>query len=358
MIERLNRFGLWLALVLLATLPGEDHPHLDLSGCAVRDRAFETLFTRSGGGWTGGDGTYSVPLPDGRTIWMFGDTFLGTVHPDRSRPADSPLIRLSLVVQDRFELTTLFRQTPDGPTVLLTPGPVGWWYWPLDGTVEGNHLYLFLAAIRQESPGSWGFAYAGQNDIAVFSLPALTIERVVTVNTPFEYGVAILEEKNETYIYGLSAKNGVKFAYVARTHTVLETWEYFDGKSWSPDSESAAPILQGVSDQYSVIKWDGIYYLITQATDFGAEIWAYVSQTPTGPWSGPVLLYRTPESGGHLFTYNAVAHPQFVADEGLLISYNVNSFELEDIFDHADNYRPHFIRVPFRCLQHAARLVQ
>ncbi|MGM7445967.1 hypothetical protein ACPW7O_31915, partial [Streptomyces tunisiensis] len=30
--------------------------------------------------WTGGDGTHSVPLPDGRLLWLFSDTFLGRVH--------------------------------------------------------------------------------------------------------------------------------------------------------------------------------------------------------------------------------------------------------------------------------------
>jgi len=57
---------------------------------AVPDEAFGQLFVRFGDGWTGGDGTSSVPLPDGRTLWMFGDTFLGQVNPDRSRPPDSP----------------------------------------------------------------------------------------------------------------------------------------------------------------------------------------------------------------------------------------------------------------------------
>ena len=39
---------------------------------------FNQLFTRFSE-WTGGDATYSVPLPDGRVLWMFGDSFIGTV---------------------------------------------------------------------------------------------------------------------------------------------------------------------------------------------------------------------------------------------------------------------------------------
>ena len=50
------------------------------------DQAYDDFFQRAGPGWTGGDGTYSVGLPDGRTAWSFGDTFLGTIAPDGSRP--------------------------------------------------------------------------------------------------------------------------------------------------------------------------------------------------------------------------------------------------------------------------------
>src|SRR5438270_9691186 len=36
------------------------------------------LFTRSEG-WTGSDGAYSIPLGPDRTLWLFGDTFIGRV---------------------------------------------------------------------------------------------------------------------------------------------------------------------------------------------------------------------------------------------------------------------------------------
>ncbi|MET7798900.1 hypothetical protein [Streptomyces decoyicus] len=54
--------------------------------------------------WTGGDGTHSVRLPDGRTVWLFSDTFLDRIQPPpnpqgqkrRWRTADTggvPLLR-------------------------------------------------------------------------------------------------------------------------------------------------------------------------------------------------------------------------------------------------------------------------
>lgn len=35
--------------------------------------------------WTGGDGTHSVRLPDGRLLWLFSDTYLGAVNRPRTR---------------------------------------------------------------------------------------------------------------------------------------------------------------------------------------------------------------------------------------------------------------------------------
>ncbi len=48
-------------------------------GCATPDEALDRFWAPRGPGWTGGDGGWSVPLPDGRVLWLFGDSFLGRV---------------------------------------------------------------------------------------------------------------------------------------------------------------------------------------------------------------------------------------------------------------------------------------
>ncbi|MFF5608237.1 hypothetical protein ACFY65_17960 [Streptomyces cellulosae] len=42
--------------------------------------------------WTGGDGTHSVRLPDGRLLWLFSDTFLGRVHRPPNPSRDGRLV--------------------------------------------------------------------------------------------------------------------------------------------------------------------------------------------------------------------------------------------------------------------------
>ncbi|MCB9263983.1 MAG: hypothetical protein H6558_03045 [Lewinellaceae bacterium] len=90
--------------------------------------SFNALFTRFGGGWTGGDATYSIPLPGGRNLWLFGDTFLGTVRADRSYPTPG-LINNTFVIQDGEELTTLYTGSAGNASAFVQPEEEGWWYW-------------------------------------------------------------------------------------------------------------------------------------------------------------------------------------------------------------------------------------
>src|ERR1700692_3464565 len=48
---------------------------------ATVDTPFDTFFMQNGPGWTGGDGTYSLLLPDGTNLWMWSDSYIGKVNP-------------------------------------------------------------------------------------------------------------------------------------------------------------------------------------------------------------------------------------------------------------------------------------
>lgn len=319
---------------------------------AVPDAEFNNLFTRYGPGWTGGDSTYSVELSDGRTLWIFSDTFLGTVNPDRSRPADTPLIRNSLVVQDGDTLTTLHGGTADAPTSFFAEPSATDWYWMYDATVEGDKLRVFLLRFTRTGSGQQDFVLAG-NELATLSLPDLTIESIIPVssNSGVAWGAAIMETPRYTYIYGTEDLGLEKHMHVARAPqgSVSDTasWEYKTASRWSRDPAESARLLMGVSNEYSVTKVPGGYMLVTMNTleVFSRELVAYFSCGPAEPWGKRTVLYETPETGGNVFTYNAHAHPQFTHAGEVLISYNSNSFVFDDLFANADLYRPHFIRV-------------
>jgi len=336
---------------------------------ATVDKKFTRLFAKDCCGVTGADGEYSVLLPDGRTVWVFGDSFLGTVNPDRSREKRIPwFIRNSMAVQEGDSLRALYNVIDGWESSLVVPpgAPRGkqfsedsLWYWPGDGFIENGKLKVFMTAFYQAVPEDWGFRWVSAN-IATFSLPDIKLERIDHFSYPGEkeihWGHAVCDgDKTYTYIYGAEDKS--KNLYVARApkNNILASWEFYTGSKWVNDSKLAKPMLaiQG-SEQFSVFKIKNKYVLLVQEGGFmSGEICSYYSDSPFKDWENRKLLCHTqlPEeviSTKNLFAYNSLAHPQFIKHGELLISQCINSFVVEDVFQDASKYRPVFLRVPIK----------
>lgn len=331
-----------------------------------RDPFFEQRFQRHDEGFTGGDATYSVPLPDGRTAWIFGDTFIGDVKADnKTRVKQDPIyVRNSIVVGDGNHVETLYSRH-QGKNASLVIHPDAYrsdgslvedsvWFWPGDGYVEEGKLNLFLSEFIRSDTGMWGFSWEG-TWLATFLLPEMEQESLVRLpeltRTGVHLGHAVYPGPDYTYVYGA----GDKKPHAARypSGDMEAGWEFYDGTRWREDPLAIAPMsdLHG-SEQFTVFKLGQTYILVTQMSAIGDAICSFTSETPYGPWGNRQNLYETPlpDSTKNLFTYNAVAHPQFIRDEMLLISYNMNSFRLQDHFENAGIYRPRFIRVPLEMI--------
>ena len=324
---------------------------------AVPDPRFEEAFARYGNDntslddWTGGDSTYSTPLPDGRVVWIFSDTYLGLVRADGTRPYTAPLVNNTFVLQEGVRLTsTLHGGTAEDPDALVAPDERRSWYWMGDGTVEGDRLRVFALKFTRTGPGQWDWHWSG-TDLATFALPGLELLGTTPVvsSNGVTYGSAVMEDGSLTYVYGVEDTGLAKYMHLARARrgAVAGPWQFWTGNGWSQDPARSGRILWGVGNEYSVTPWGGGYLLITMDTrvPFTPAVVAYGACDPTGPWAGPFHVYATPESGGDIFTYNAHAHPEFNDRSGLLVTYNVNSFDALDNYRDVTIYRPRFIRV-------------
>jgi hypothetical protein len=336
---------------------------------ATVDTRFTKMFARDCCGVTGADGEYSVLLPDGRTVWIFGDSFLGTVKPDRSREKRTPwFIRNSMAVQESDTLRSLYNVIDGWESSLVIPpgAPKGkmfsedsLWYWPGDGFIENGKLKVFMSAFYQAIPGDWGFKWVSSN-VATFSLPDIKLEKIDHFSysgvKEIHWGHAVCDgDKKYTYIYGAEDKS--KNLYVARApkKNIIEPWEFYTGDGWVKDPKLAQPMLaiQG-SEQFSVFKIKNKYVLLVQEGGFmTGEICSYYSDSPFKGWENRKVLCHTqlPKdviSTKNLFAYNSLAHPQFIENDELLISSCINSFVVEDVFQDASKYRPVFLRVPVK----------
>jgi hypothetical protein len=329
------------------------------------DTAFNNQFRREIGGWIAADATFSIVLPDGRTLWLFGDTFIGEVDPGNAILPGASMIRNSGVIQQGTVLQTLFGGTRDRPQEFIpTAHPDSTWYWPEHGWMEGDTLRIFVARYRHnpEAPAGFQFAYDG-NDIACFTYPGLEFIRTVPVRAGLLngviYGDRVLEDANYIYIYGRKEDDpgsNIPYPHSARAlkgKVMEQEWEFHTAAGWSTDPTESLRINNfPVSQQYSVSTYRGKYILLTQDIWLSPRIWSFTSDSPVGPWETRKLVYTTPETTGEVFTYNAYVHPQFDQDQEMLVSYNVNG-DFWSIFSNVEIYRPRFIRVPYMNLDYA-----
>lgn len=352
------------------TLPGNedettDELLFDITTVTVKSgKQYNFFFTRYGNGWTGGDATYSVQLPDGRHLWSFGDTFLDTVYADRSRPS-SPLIRNTFMVQDGLTFNsfqTIVGGTIDDPiAVVNTPDPDDEWYWPGDATVSGDVLYMYMMYfVSTGAGGGFGFHYV-RTDLVKFSLPDITEisrETVWDLDDDVLFGGAVMEDGDYLYTYSAESTAFVKYCQVARVplDDIESPYEFYNAVTgnWQSTFPGADGRLKknpfgevDVSAQFSVFYEAGKYRLVTQEGLLGKKIYSYESDNPTGPWGSRKIIYTTNE-GADVWTYNAYMHNDIKNAAGyMLLSYNLNAMNFLDLFSNADTYRPKFVWVKY-----------
>jgi hypothetical protein len=337
--------------------PGRHAPTLESTASEPHLTQAFTQYGNTGGGWTGGDSTYSVPLPGGRLLWLFSDTFLGTVGPDGSRPADGPIVNNTFVEQRRDRFRTIHGGTPAAPTAVLPPPAEDAWYWLADGELGSRGLQVAFQRYDRFGPGQWDWGFSG-NVLARFDPWNYELRDVTPL--PSAAGVAwgswIERNGPYTYVYGVRDQGAVKSMRIARVRgdDLRRPWEFFTGSGWSPDEQAGVDVMSNVANEYSVTRYRGLYMLITQDTSFpfNTEVVAYFSCSPTGPFVARTKLFDTPETGASgtygdpdVFTYNAHEHPELRRGDRLLVTYNVNSFDFADDLRDVTIYRPRFVEV-------------
>ena len=376
---------------------------------AVVDEAWNAAFTRTAG-WNGGDVAGSVPLGDGRTLWLFGDTLYGPVA-DGKRVAGNVMFNNSIALQSAGNARTLEFVTGrhDGngmPTALFPPTRAAdadvnqHWeeneeYWPTGGggavMIDGKRrLYVGLFRIRKpkKDGGTWGFRHVGNSlgiidDVSlppaewktrVVALPmavgdAVTEKQSVAPPTALSFGEVFLPytrgDEAGFLIYGVRApKQGRRQLIVAfAPYAALEDfpqWRYFSGKDrWSKTAVDAATICDDIAPEFSIeplhvkstTPFDG-YVLVQNEPMLGPGILVRTAPSPLGPWSAPREVFRPAEVAGDkdLFSYAAKGHGALSPSGELLISYIVSAHDFWRLFREAGLYRPRFIRVPLDAL--------
>jgi len=173
--------------------------------------AWQCLFDGITGAWPGGDGASSTRLPDGRLLWLFGDTFVGGVTATGEREASTRVVRNSIVVTEGSCVSVL-------PTVRdALPGGDRTWLWPTHSVLtssgaagSASQLGVFAQRVRRSGPGAFDFERVATSVVRV---------TVPWLGTPIVRAVSDLARSTVLWGAGLAADGPVTFTADGRPRT-------------------------------------------------------------------------------------------------------------------------------------------
>ncbi len=221
------------------------------------------------------DNNISVPLPDGRVVWLMNDTYIGTVNPYNNSGGTTGFVRNFMFIQNGSTLTPWVT----GQNV-YTPANTSNWYWPTDAFVEGSKLKVLMPEIS--SNGDVGVVFA------TFSLPGLTLDGI-SGYLPWAASKVLDAGDGYFYIY-----NNTKVARVAKgSFNTTSAWKYWDGSTWNTSS-AAAVDLTNFSNPWSLARLGPNNYVEVYAGFVGGSMLARFASAPQGPWTSTETTIGAP----------------------------------------------------------------
>jgi hypothetical protein len=339
----------------IVTQPGAGYLQLTKIGPRAADSAtdpaaFHDVLAADGPGWAASDGTISVPLPDGRSLWLFGDTLMNLPNADGSLRRNADFVRNSAILLDGNRATTLVTGTAQDAGDFLHPEDPSEWYWPGHGTVQDDDLLLFMGRVHSTADGAPGWNFAGNgSDLLRLDLRDLSVKERIHMpgGARFDWGTAVISDRTHTYVYGFQGEGFERHAHVARVPKGQlgdAPFEFWDGHGWTKDVEQSVPIADGVSNSYSVTRTPaGKWAMVSQELFFGTGLQVRTADSPAGPWSDWRSIDPGPAKAEGQISYNAQVHPEFTEDGKLLASWNMNRSDATlPSPDQLEGYRPQF----------------
>jgi len=362
-----------LALSILVGCPGPMRPPTAVS-LAAPDASLQRLLdprpAASGSAWLGADVASSVPLADGRIVWIFGDTLLGSVRSDCPAPLDycdrdvregeaDGMIASSIGIM-RFGADGTPRHIePFFPHIGSLAAPVlpaltpDEFLWPMSITRSGTTILVSASRhtraaglyslgsvlLRVRNPTDPPSAWRWEARAVDASRPATGSEPQLTWMT------ALVPEGDWIYLFGERARPFASETLLARfpaTDVVAADWspqlEFLSagGDRWEPAYDPArayvVPGLPGTTE--ATVQWDrrlGWYSFRIPPLTF--EIRLYTAAALAGPWRDRGVVYRLParwseprrpDGTPRYAAYAVKAHPWLGGGSDIVLTYNVN----------------------------------
>ena len=257
----------------------------------------QAQFDQRGPVWGGGDGAEPIPIDNGRTLWLFGDTYIGG-GPYGGRLDNRGFVHNSMVVQYNGScFAYLFRGDAVHGWYSAIPEPSDSdYYWPNAATYDpvSGVLSISLMRVHTVDPNNpWGWQLVGIDVMHYRVSPTLTIlstERLFTFGPAdrAQFGTNLLADQGSVYLYGCAQREPTE-CFVARTNASMQAGSlaFWSHSGWVATLAAADPIVvdQPVGEQLHVAKVGDGYVASNQIPLLGSGTWGWWGPSPTGPFS-------------------------------------------------------------------------
>jgi len=319
--------------------------------------------------WLGADVASTVDLGGGRTLWLFGDTFIDPTGKGTRR--GGAMISNSVAIQAgpnpaEARIDFYWGKTAEGKPAPLFPDRGEERLWFGNGVRVGDRLVLFFSRTIRV-PTGLGFDQVGWTAVMVENPdadpPAWRVRPLETPANPLGIlvGFAGILRLGE-HVYALGSQDPVKshpiyaarwpLEQVRRGELMHPEWWAGERLGWVPDSSSAPrwPLFENAQSELSAHQDPATgRFLVVHTQGFGpADVTMRAAPALTGPWTAPRMIYRPPEYyRPNVMIYAAKAHPHLVGAD-LVLTYATNTREWSDLVADERLYYPRFVRLT-RC---------
>ncbi len=325
----------------------------------VSARDLGLLFTQNNVKMIGQDAAYSIPINPEETLWIFGDTFIGTFDeigkriiermPNntglicRSTDAAAGLTDFTYLTDEKGELRQLIPLLPDEDHAVHR-------IWAMHGCCIAGKVFLYYIRVRILPAGQWPYKFdVDGSGVAMADYPELIFQRIADHGSTMFwrkdeplFGVAVLPVVADgfVYLYGSYYKDWQHHCALARVPFdslgYISYYEYLISPKpeWSVDRTKAISIMAGMPTEMSV-SYNAYLgcYLAVHSLETTGKIVGRTAPQPWGPWSEPVVLWtpkvplRNPLVYNGPLVYAGKEHSELAKENGRVIYLTCVEFE-------------------------------
>ncbi len=328
------------AIALLSPLsPVLAQPNSVLPGFEISSGTPLLSAAVSTGTVVGQGGNYSVPLGDGRTLWLLNNVWTGEKKADGQTMVwgimDGAAAFSASTVPYAQAGTLSYISEENGWPLPLLSGDLKEYsqlrkFWPRSGLCAGGMCYVFYSVMNNFGPEPYDYFRVGQG-VAWSGNPAgpyqkARVEERYRVWSDIEpaFGSALLcDDDGWIYVYGRAAaapgEYGAELARVKPENLASrDKYTYYaveaSSGSWTADLSEAAMVLEGMPEDFSVSYNEYLKsYLAVYYDSEKFRVLAREARYPWGPWSEPTPLLACAKGD---YCYGAKEQPGFAAEDG------------------------------------------